>query len=205
MSFGPINAQLQTLYATSPPPPQPPSQHSSGEPPFDSSMALTILVLLSALFFMGFFSIYIRRFSTDPSPELTLSNNRPRPPRPAVSLKHKGIDPEVIRALPVYSYYRGEEIECAICLGEFEEKENVRMIPYCRHVFHLECIETWLKMHVTCPVCRGTRLFGSSGGGGGVAAAERVVEGGIGEGVRRSTVENGDTCIDIGEVRLLRV
>lgn len=33
--------------------------------PFDSSMALTILVLLTALFFMGFFSIYIRHFAGD--------------------------------------------------------------------------------------------------------------------------------------------
>ncbi|XP_065868565.1 RING-H2 finger protein ATL57 [Euphorbia lathyris] len=202
MSFGPINAQLQSLYSATPPP-QPPSHHLNSDQPFDSSMALTVIILLAALFFMGFFSIYIRRFSTDPPPpdSLITSNNRRPAVRPSAGgcSRYKGLDPELIRSLPVYSYYRGEAkyqiLECAICLGEFEEKENVKMIPYCKHVFHLDCIGTWLRMHVTCPVCRGTQFFVQSGGGAGDAPPERVEEQ-----VRRSTVENGDTCIEVGEV-----
>ncbi|KAL3530486.1 hypothetical protein ACH5RR_009808 [Cinchona calisaya] len=46
----------------------------------DSSMTVTILVLLTALFFMGLFSIYIRRFAEEDS-----SDNRRRrhPSRPS--------------------------------------------------------------------------------------------------------------------------
>ncbi|CAI9781472.1 unnamed protein product [Fraxinus pennsylvanica] len=49
--------------------------------------------------------------------------------------------------------------ECPICLSEFEEREIVKLIPYCRHGFHPRCIDTWLSSHVTCPVCRSTQLF----------------------------------------------
>ncbi|KAI7981957.1 RING-H2 finger protein ATL11 [Camellia lanceoleosa] len=45
-------------------------------------------------------------------------------------------------------------LECAVCLNEFKDIENLRLIPKCDHVFHPECIDAWLNSHVTCPVCR---------------------------------------------------
>lgn len=56
---------------------------------------------------------------------------------------------------------QGIKPECAICLSEFEEREWVKGIPYCGHVFHAECIDTWLSSHVTCPLCRTAKLFPS--------------------------------------------
>ncbi|XP_024958753.1 putative RING-H2 finger protein ATL21A isoform X1 [Cynara cardunculus var. scolymus] len=43
---------------------------------------------------------------------------------------------------------------CAICLSDYEPKEEVRTIPECNHYFHAECIDEWLKLNATCPVCR---------------------------------------------------
>ncbi|XP_014523671.1 probable E3 ubiquitin-protein ligase RHA4A [Vigna radiata var. radiata] len=43
---------------------------------------------------------------------------------------------------------------CCVCLGEFEVKEEVVQIPYCKHVFHLDCIHHWLQSNSTCPLCR---------------------------------------------------
>ncbi|KAL5194084.1 putative E3 ubiquitin-protein ligase RHA4A [Glycine soja] len=43
---------------------------------------------------------------------------------------------------------------CCVCLGEFELKEEVLQIPYCKHVFHFECIHHWLQSNSTCPLCR---------------------------------------------------
>lgn len=43
---------------------------------------------------------------------------------------------------------------CAICLSEYEPKETLRSIPECNHYFHADCIDEWLKMNGTCPVCR---------------------------------------------------
>lgn len=47
-----------------------------------------------------------------------------------------------------------EDAVCAICLSEYDVKEIVRCIPECRHCFHADCIDEWLKMKGTCPVCR---------------------------------------------------
>ncbi|KAB2620768.1 RING-H2 finger protein ATL20-like [Pyrus ussuriensis x Pyrus communis] len=43
---------------------------------------------------------------------------------------------------------------CSICLSEYEAMEALRTIPECNHYFHASCIDEWLKMNATCPVCR---------------------------------------------------
>ncbi|XP_061361046.1 RING-H2 finger protein ATL20-like [Gastrolobium bilobum] len=43
---------------------------------------------------------------------------------------------------------------CSICLSEYEPKETLRSIPECSHYFHADCIDEWLKMNGTCPLCR---------------------------------------------------
>ncbi|KAL7124683.1 hypothetical protein ABFS83_14G064800 [Erythranthe nasuta] len=52
--------------------------------------------------------------------------------------------------------------DCTICLGEFVEGEDVRILPRCNHGFHVECIDTWLALHCSCPVCRQTLLMDCS-------------------------------------------
>lgn len=47
-----------------------------------------------------------------------------------------------------------EGTECSVCLSEFKEDENLRLLPKCSHAFHLQCIDTWLKSHSSCPLCR---------------------------------------------------
>ncbi|KAL8044083.1 hypothetical protein ABFX02_08G023900 [Erythranthe guttata] len=47
-------------------------------------------------------------------------------------------------------------LECAICLSEYEVnagEELVKEMP-CRHKFHSGCIDKWLGIHGSCPVCR---------------------------------------------------
>ncbi|RDX58416.1 putative F-box protein, partial [Mucuna pruriens] len=43
---------------------------------------------------------------------------------------------------------------CWICLSEYSSKETIRLIPECKHCFHAECIDEWLRINTTCPVCR---------------------------------------------------
>ncbi|KAL7594696.1 RING-H2 finger protein ATL57 [Lactuca sativa] len=126
--------------------------------PFDSSLALTILVLLTVLFFMAFFSLYIRRFT---SSEDSLSGHQRRSAPHSRREKHGGVDATTVRSLPVVPYGGDSKIwgECSICLSEFEERETVKVIPYCRHGFHPVCIDRWLSSHVSCPLCRSTELF----------------------------------------------
>ncbi|CAN6163828.1 unnamed protein product [Urochloa humidicola] len=50
----------------------------------------------------------------------------------------------------------GGEEECAVCLGKIGGDDEVptRQLPVCRHVLHKDCIEQWLRVHPTCPICR---------------------------------------------------
>ncbi|XP_028777578.1 RING-H2 finger protein ATL70-like [Neltuma alba] len=43
---------------------------------------------------------------------------------------------------------------CSICLSDYKDTDVVRMLPECGHLFHVQCIDTWLRMQPTCPNCR---------------------------------------------------
>ena len=43
--------------------------------------------------------------------------------------------------------------DCSICLEIFKNNESVISLP-CNHIFHHECIQTWLKNSNNCPLCR---------------------------------------------------
>lgn len=46
------------------------------------------------------------------------------------------------------------EVECAICLAEFNAGDGLRVLPACGHGFHVTCIDAWLSTTLSCPTCR---------------------------------------------------
>ena len=69
-----------------------------------------------------------------------------------------GLQPSVISAITICKYKRDDGLvegtECSVCLNEFQEDENLRLLPKCNHAFHIPCIDTWLNSHTNCPMCR---------------------------------------------------
>lgn len=44
--------------------------------------------------------------------------------------------------------------ECVICLEEFQDGDLCKVLPQCNHVFHKECIISWMIHSNACPMCR---------------------------------------------------
>ncbi|KAI5675547.1 hypothetical protein M9H77_06497 [Catharanthus roseus] len=66
--------------------------------------------------------------------------------------------------LPNLRYASSAQIarDCAICLENFKEGDLCRKLPDCRHLFHVNCVDTWLTKVPNCPICR-TRVRLDSG------------------------------------------
>ncbi|KAH8497534.1 hypothetical protein H0E87_019992 [Populus deltoides] len=43
---------------------------------------------------------------------------------------------------------------CSICLADYKDSDLLRLLPDCDHLFHSQCVDPWLKLHATCPMCR---------------------------------------------------
>jgi hypothetical protein len=49
---------------------------------------------------------------------------------------------------------------CSICLVDYKETDMIRLLPDCSHLFHLNCVDPWMRLHPTCPICRNKPVAG---------------------------------------------
>jgi E3 ubiquitin-protein ligase RNF13 len=75
------------------------------------------------------------------------------------SLKKQHLDPKLLKTLPCRIHKtiesKGDPQMCAICLDDFEDQDEIRLLPKCRHEFHRLCIDPWLlTKSPLCPVCK---------------------------------------------------
>ncbi|KAK7283053.1 hypothetical protein RIF29_12295 [Crotalaria pallida] len=47
----------------------------------------------------------------------------------------------------------GEDAVCCICLAKYENNDELRELP-CSHLFHKDCVDKWLKINASCPLCK---------------------------------------------------
>jgi len=128
--------------------------------------ALQLLNGLLALL-VGFsilLSILLTRIDTIITVNSNLSGINPYTTTSTLSRRSK-----MIKELPKCKYgclrrsgdvNRNDSSSCAICLGCIGEEDGVRILPNCRHYFHISCIDQWLLPctvnNSACPLCRAT-------------------------------------------------
>ncbi|KAF2565426.1 hypothetical protein F2Q68_00028443 [Brassica cretica] len=70
---------------------------------------------------------------------------------------HGGIMTQLGVDSPSERVLSSDEAECCVCLCEYEDGTELREL-WCRHHFHEACIDKWLRINATCPLCKSNIL-----------------------------------------------
>ncbi|KAK8692346.1 hypothetical protein V6N13_075814 [Hibiscus sabdariffa] len=171
----PYNCYPYPDYYYLPPPPPPPPPFSVQNHYISPYVIILVSVLASLVLLIGYYVVIFKscfgwccwrnnrqsRTQTDVSEEELLDENRVG--HPIWFIATVGLQQSIINSITVCRYKKGEGLiegtECSVCLNEFQEDETVRLLPKCNHAFHISCIDTWLRAHTNCPLCRAHIVF----------------------------------------------
>ncbi|RDX61208.1 putative RING-H2 finger protein ATL69, partial [Mucuna pruriens] len=123
------------------------------------AIAVSILVLISTIMLASYACVRIkangRRDTYYDDRQQNYVRETPGPVAVVLGLEKPTIEayPKMVigesRRLP-----KPNEGPCAICLCEYLPNETIRCVPDCHHCFHAHCVDEWLRMSATCPLCR---------------------------------------------------
>lgn len=165
-----IKEQQPYFLFQSPPPPISTASQYSG-PGFNlnnkvSPSVFLIIIIIAVIFFIsGLLHLLVRFLLRPPNRDPDELENVTALQGQLQQLFHlhdSGVDQSFIDALPIFNYKAiigvKDPFDCAVCLCEFEGEDKLRLLPKCSHAFHMDCIDTWLLSHSTCPLCRASLL-----------------------------------------------
>ncbi|XP_009787127.1 E3 ubiquitin-protein ligase Os04g0590900-like [Nicotiana tabacum] len=163
----------QWCYIIFPPPPPFEFPDDDSSPNFSPLVIAIIGILASAFLLVSYYAIISkycgnrnvtrRRENNQEDSELEDEDHDPSNHEPW-HVNPGGLDEALIKSITVFKYKKGgglltEGTDCSVCLSEFQDDESLRLLPKCSHAFHVMCIDTWLKSHSNCPLCRANIIF----------------------------------------------
>ncbi|KAJ7942519.1 RING-H2 finger protein [Quillaja saponaria] len=169
----------QWCYIIYPPPPPPNSDlgglDSDDPSGFEFSPLIVVIVgILTSVFILATYYAIISRYCrgrrsgqvNHDSSSLEMDENGDHINNGSSQASSSGLDEALIKSITVCKYKKGDRLiegtDCSVCLSEFQDNESLRLLPKCNHAFHLPCIDTWLKSHSSCPLCRSNIIIASS-------------------------------------------
>lgn len=144
--------------------------HHIGEKNFENygygiGVSLLILVILILITYSSY--LYIgKRSSTNNSSSHNIVNNNTTTTtivENQLIFIQQGLDETTLRNYPKLLYSQAKSHHkrdmlissgCSICLVDYKDNDKLRLLPDCYHIFHVKCIDPWLRLHPTCPNCR---------------------------------------------------
>ncbi|CAN8312745.1 unnamed protein product [Cochlearia groenlandica] len=130
----------------------------------NSDLVVILAALLCALIcVLGLIAVsrcvWLRRLAAGNRASTGSQGDSSQSPPPHIAAANKGLKKKVLQSLPKITFSPESPpsekfAECAICLTEFSDGEELRILPQCGHGFHVSCIDTWLGSHSSCPSCR---------------------------------------------------
>ncbi|KAI3758278.1 hypothetical protein L6452_05836 [Arctium lappa] len=164
----PYDCDYAQIYWPPEPPQLPPSSttsHDSVTTHLSPYLIVIVAVIGSAILFISYYLIMIRYCTRFRQPSTTQLNqesqdfmNEDQIDHPIWYITTIGLQPELINSISVVKFKKGDGLidgtDCSVCLSVFEDDESLRLLPKCNHAFHIPCIDTWLRSHTNCPLCR---------------------------------------------------
>ncbi|XP_057766834.1 RING-H2 finger protein ATL52-like [Salvia miltiorrhiza] len=123
--------------------------------PRSNSMMLYygLVVVATAAVVLVLYNLVILRWCADHRPPRRSSR---RQQHPTVTWRINDSPANLVASFKYEGDGKGQDgdSECAVCLSVFEQGEEIRQLPNCKHYFHAPCIDMWLYSHMDCPLCR---------------------------------------------------
>ncbi|CAL5188383.1 unnamed protein product [Lathyrus oleraceus] len=127
----------------------------NGDNPLSDKVVILLIAMGSALFVVSLYHVISICFCRQQ--RATTNQNSPR-----LAAADESASTSVANIIPTHKYLKRSKADvsdeerdtCAVCLGDFEEGEELRTMPECLHSFHVQCIDMWLHSHSSCPICR---------------------------------------------------
>ncbi|XVE93175.1 hypothetical protein REPUB_Repub01dG0167700 [Reevesia pubescens] len=190
------------------PPPSPVSESKSHTKTPTKLLIITFSVLATAFLVLCIYVYYLRRSrrrsyarrrsqpeTTETRDEFLDEDHGPIVDHHIWYINTVGLQPSIINSIAVCKYKRGEGLvegtDCSVCLSEFEEDETLRLLPKCSHAFHIPCIDTWLRSHTNCPMCRAPIVSNTSNRGPS-SSEVNTEDSGVGEETQVVIMEDDD-------------
>ncbi|KAK4478807.1 hypothetical protein RD792_014358 [Penstemon davidsonii] len=125
-------------------------------------VSVAVLLLITTITLISY---YCTRTTTTTAFVLPRTNPRGPPPPIDDRAVEVGLDEVTLRSYPkvLYSEVKLKNKDstaacCSICLAGYKGSDIVRVLAECEHIFHMKCVDPWLRLHPTCPVCRTSPL-----------------------------------------------
>ncbi|KAK1412247.1 hypothetical protein QVD17_33338 [Tagetes erecta] len=130
--------------------------HSSSS---SSSSSIIIIIIISSIILISAIIYILIRFFPTPSNHFNV-NITENEHNHTISIQNNNDLEKLLNTLPLFTFSsltgKIPAGDCSVCLSKFENTDQLRLLPFCCHAFHAQCIDVWLNSNQTCPLCRST-------------------------------------------------